>query len=64
MNERTEMKMLRWMFGTRRAEKIRNKEIRGRATAMNVREKIRETRLRWLGHTETKEKEAAEKRAN
>ena len=36
----------------KRIEKIRNEEIRARAGVANTREKIREARLRWLGHVE------------
>ena len=42
--------MLRWMMGIKRIEKIRNEEIRARADVANISEKIREARLRWLGH--------------
>ena len=38
------MRMLRWMMGRKRIEKIRNKEIRSRAGVGNISEKLREAR--------------------
>ena len=38
-------------------ERIRNKEIRARAGVANMSEKIREARLRGLGHVERKTEE-------
>ena len=55
--ERTEMRMLRWMMGIKRIEKIRNEEIIARPGVANISEKIREVRLRWLGRVERKTEE-------
>ena len=44
--------MLRWVMGIKRTGKIRNEEIRAGAGVANISEKIREARLRWLGHLE------------
>ena len=41
-------------MGIKRIEKIRTEGIRTRAGVANVSEKIREARLRWLGHEERK----------
>ena len=38
------------MMGIKRIEKIRNEEVRETACVTNISEKIREARLRWLGH--------------
>ena len=46
--------MSRWVMGIKRIEKIMNEEIRARAGVANVSMKIREERLRWLGHVERK----------
>ena len=50
MLERTETRMLRWMMGIKRIEKIRTEEIRARAGVANISETIREAILGWLGH--------------
>ena len=55
--ERTEMRMLRWMMGIKRIEKVRTEEIRARAGLANISEKIREARLRWLWHVDRKTEE-------
>ena len=41
-------------MGIKRIEKIRKKEIIARAGVANISEKIREARLRWLGHVARK----------
>ena len=48
------MRMLRWMIGTKRIGKIRAEELRARDAVANTSEKIREARLKWLGHVERK----------
>ena len=53
----TEMRMLRWMVGIKRIENIRREVTRARAGVANISEKIREVRLRWLGHVERKTEE-------
>ena len=49
--------MLRWMMAIKRIEKIRNEEIGARGGVANISEKIREVRLRWLGHVERETEE-------
>ncbi|KIH60668.1 hypothetical protein ANCDUO_09070 [Ancylostoma duodenale] len=42
-----EMKMLRWMAGITRVDRIRNEKIRERFGIATIADKLRETRLRW-----------------
>ena len=39
-----------WMMEIKRNEKIINEDNRARACVANISEKIKETRLIWLGH--------------
>ena len=45
-----EMRMLRWICGHTRKDKIRNEVICNKVEVVSIEEKIRETRLRWFGH--------------
>ncbi|KAI3814008.1 hypothetical protein L1987_18747 [Smallanthus sonchifolius] len=48
--EVAEMRMLRWMCGHTRMDRIRNKVFRERLGVACISDKIREGRLRWFGH--------------
>ncbi|KIH43262.1 hypothetical protein ANCDUO_26736 [Ancylostoma duodenale] len=45
-----EMKMLRWMAGVMRLDRICNEDIRDRFGIAAISDKLRESRLRWYGH--------------
>lgn len=46
------MKMLRFLLGLTRREKIRNKHIRGTSEADWFGDKVRETSVRWFVHVQ------------
>ena len=45
-----EMRMIRWMCGHTRMDRIRNGVIRDLVKVAPIEDKMRETRLRWFGH--------------
>ncbi|KAF3634913.1 putative pre-mRNA-processing factor 6-like [Capsicum annuum] len=45
-----EMRMLQWMCGLTRKDKVRNKIIREKVRVISVEDKLREVRLRWFKH--------------
>lgn len=45
-----EMKMLRWMMGVTKKDKIENRLVRGSVGVQNIAKKVTERRLSWAGH--------------
>ncbi|KAF3637614.1 putative TMV resistance protein N-like isoform X1 [Capsicum annuum] len=45
-----EMRILRWMCGLTRGDRVRNETIREKMRVASVEDKVREGRLRWFGH--------------
>ena len=52
-----EMRMLRWMAGVTREDRIRNEHIRGSTKVVELSKKIQEGRLRWYGHVLRRERD-------
>ena len=52
-----EMRMLRWMTGITRRDRIRNEYVRGTTKVTEVSRKVQEGRLRWFGHMMRREEE-------
>ncbi len=48
--EINEIRMLRWMFGVSRKDKIRNEHNRGTSRVVQASKNITEKRLKWYGH--------------
>ena len=45
-----EMRMLRWMSGVTKLDRIRNERIRGTPKVGELSQTVPESRLRWYGH--------------
>ena len=53
--EATEMKVLRWTTGVTRLDKIRNSVTRDKMKTRSIADKIKGSRLRWMGHIERRD---------
>ena len=53
-----EMRMLRWICGHTRKDRVRNDDIRERVGVSPIEEKVVQHRLRWFGHIERRPPEA------
>ena len=53
-----EMRMLRWICGNTRRDRVRNDDIRERLGVAPVEEKLVQHRLRWFGHIQRRPAEA------
>ena len=45
-----EMRVLRWMSGITKLDRIRNERIRGIAKVGEISKKVQESSLKWYGH--------------
>ncbi|XP_070036548.1 uncharacterized protein [Nicotiana tomentosiformis] len=57
-----EMRMLRWMCGHTRKDRIRNEIIRDKVGVAYVEDKLRESRLRWFKHVRRRDMDALMRR--
>ena len=57
-----EMRMLRWMSGVTKMDRIRNERIRGTTKVGEISKKVQESRLKWYGHVSRREYEYVGKR--
>ena len=53
-----EMRMLRWICGHTRMDRVRNDNIRDRLEIAPIKEKLVQHRLRWFGHVQRRSLEA------
>ena len=51
------MRILRWMSGVTKLDRIRNERIRGTPKVGDISKKVQESRLKWNGHVLRREDE-------
>ena len=61
--EVAEMRMLRWMCGVTKLDKIRNDRMRGTTKVGEITKKVQERRLMWYGNVMIKEEHYVGRRA-
>ena len=61
--EVAEMRMLRWMCGVTKLDKIRNERIRGTTKVGGITKKVQERRLKWYGQVMRREEHYVGRRA-
>ena len=61
--EVAEMRMLRWMCGVTKLEKIRNERIRRTTKVGEITKNVQERRLKWYGHVMRREEHYVGRRA-
>ena len=59
---RTVLRMLRWMSGVTKLDRIRNERIRGITNVGEMSKKVQESRVKWYGHVLRREDEYVGKR--
>jgi len=57
-------RMLHWICGHTRLDKIRNEVIRDKIGVASIEDKIREARLRWFGHIRRRSLDAQVRRCD
>ena len=57
------MRMLRWMCGVTKLDKIRNERIRRTRKVGEITKKVKERRLKWYGHVMRREEHYVGRRA-
>ena len=61
--EVADMRMLRWMCGVTKLDKIRNERIRGTTKVGEITKKVQDRRLKWYGHVMRREEHYVGRRA-